>query len=84
MNRADLKAWKAYDTQQYSLIPGLNNGYRAVNVARKSIDATASTKNDSDKVLNSPYLDVRKANALNQSMDFRSVERSAQISPKED
>ena len=35
INRADLKAWKAYDNKQYSLIPGLNHGQSGL---MKSLD----------------------------------------------
>lgn len=44
LNRAELKAWKAYDTKPYSLIPGVHHGYLGNN--RRSIDVATSINNE--------------------------------------
>ena len=80
INRADLKAWKAYDTKQYSLIPGLNHGQNGL---MKSIDMGSSGQVDLEADLpKSPQLDYRKQKVnLNQSVDYSAIQKSLQQTP---
>ena len=58
INRADLKAWKAYDTKQYSLIPGLNHGQNGM---MKSIDMSGQVDVEGGQLPKSPQLEYKRS-----------------------